>query len=405
MGASPQQRTKVLALVALVIILYFGLAHTVYTGVSSTAPGANDFYSRWIGARALFMRGENPYSEGVTREIQLGMYGRVARADEDQVAFAYPLYVSFLILPLVGLAFAQAQALWMAFLVLAVIAGSIAITQICEIGNRPFLLLSLTLGVIVFYPSVRAIFLGQFAIVSFLCIALACRAIQTKMDPLAGLLLAVATVKPQPALFLTPIILMWAARQGRWGIVFGAVGTLSILGGAAAILVPTWIVDFIGALRAYAQYEPVGPPIQILAEWVLPSPWSFYAALLAASGLAVCLFWQVFQRWDQQFEEFLDVLGLAAIITTLTAGRIGSSDQVLLLFPWLYWMARWTARNKRWQAALLLLVFVLLPWIAFLSTVRGNTEYVGVTLILPFLSLGLYFWQSKPLSRWVRVTQ
>lgn len=403
MKRSRSQWTEIIVFAAAIVVLYFGLAYAVYTGVSSTTPGANDFYSRWVGARALFLRGENPYSASVTREIQLGMYGRLAREDEDQVAFAYPLYASFLAFPLVGLAFAQAQALWMAFLIVAVIVGSIAIAKTCHVGNRPLWLLSLVVGVILFYPSVRAIFLGQFAIISFACVALACRAIQGKMDALAGILLAVATVKPQPALFLVPIILLWAARHGRWRMVIGAVGTLGALAGVATILVPTWLLDFIAAVRAYTQYEPIGPPLQILAEWALPAPWGFYLWTVMALGLVAWLFGRAFEKSDQPFDGFLDVVVLAAIVTTLTAGRVGSSDQVLLLFPWLYWMARWTANGKRRHAALLSLVFVLLPWIVFLGTIRGNSEYLGVILILPFLSLALYVWQRNLLSRWVGV--
>ena len=81
------------------LVLYGALAFGIYNGLTRTTLGANDFYSRWVGARALFVQGKNPYSDEVTREIQLGMYGRLARPEEDQAAFAYPLFAAYAAAP------------------------------------------------------------------------------------------------------------------------------------------------------------------------------------------------------------------------------------------------------------------------------------------------------------------
>src|SRR5271154_1054272 len=36
----------------------------------------SDLYPRWVGARELLLHGRDPYSSEVTREIQIGFYGR-----------------------------------------------------------------------------------------------------------------------------------------------------------------------------------------------------------------------------------------------------------------------------------------------------------------------------------------
>ena len=74
----------------------------------------SDLYPRWLGARELLMRGRNPYSAEITREIQQGYYGRpldASRPDDpkDQQAFAYPAYVVFLMAPTVHLPFETVQ--------------------------------------------------------------------------------------------------------------------------------------------------------------------------------------------------------------------------------------------------------------------------------------------------------
>src|SRR6266566_2986438 len=64
----------------------------------------SDLYPRWLGTRELLLHHRNPYSAEVTREIQIGYYGRPLDADraedpKDQQGFAYPVYVAFFLAP------------------------------------------------------------------------------------------------------------------------------------------------------------------------------------------------------------------------------------------------------------------------------------------------------------------
>ena len=62
----------------------------------------------------MLLHHRDPYSPGLTREIQIGYYGRPldpSRPDDpkDQQRFAYPVYVVFLMAPTIGLSFPAAQ--------------------------------------------------------------------------------------------------------------------------------------------------------------------------------------------------------------------------------------------------------------------------------------------------------
>jgi Glycosyltransferase family 87 len=382
--------SQILFAAALLLVLYAALAYGIWVGLAQRVPGANDFYSRWVGARALFLHGANPYSDAVTREIQRGMYGRPALANEDQVAFAYPLYAAFIAAPFVMLPYAQAQSLWMALLILAVASGALALGRLSGVKSlRPLPLAALLLGVLLFYPAVRGIFLGQFALWSFFCLALALAAIDARNDLSAGALLALALVKPQPAILLVPVVLAWALYQRRWRIVEGAVGVLLALILAAMVWAPTWPLDFIQAVRRYADYEPVGPPVQTLGEWFAPAlsaPFTF----IVSGALLGWLVWRAVRTLGATWLDFQPTVHLAAIVTTLMAGRVGTPDQMILLIPWLCWLGAWWGRGRRAQALLVGLGLVILPWAVFLFTLRGNTEDVGMTLVLPFLTLAVF---------------
>lgn len=389
-------RAKEIAVLgALILLLYFALAYGIYSSVTSRELGANDFFSRWEGARALFLRGENPYSDQVTREIQMGMYGRLARPDEDQVAFAYPLYSAFVAIPFIGLPYVQAQALWMAFLVLAIAAAAVSLAQSNQ-ATRPHFLALFFLGALVFYPSIRAIFNGQYAIVSFFCIALAIAFVAAHHDIAAGVFIALSTVKPQTALFLAPVMVFWALRNQRRNIVISAGVVFVGLVTASLLLVPTWFFDFGQGLLRYNEYEPIGPPLQIVIDVLVGDP-AWRMPILAASLIALIgwMIWRLVRTIDASWRNFLPTLGLGAIVTTIWAGRIGSSDQVLLLIPLLGWLSDWVRQGKIAWAFIGSLIILILPWFVFLMTLRGNAENIGVSLILPFLSLAIYFWQGS----------
>src|SRR5579863_7450866 len=74
----------------------------------------SDLYPRWLGARELLLHHRDPYSPELTREIQIGYYGRAldpARPQDpmDQQSFAYPVYVVFLFAPTMTFPFAVVQ--------------------------------------------------------------------------------------------------------------------------------------------------------------------------------------------------------------------------------------------------------------------------------------------------------
>ena len=375
-------------------LLYGAFAYGIYTNVTSHVLGANDFYSRWVGARALLLRHADPYTDAVTREIQMGMYGRLARPDEDQVAFAYPLYAAFVAAPLVALNYAMAQALWMAFLLCAVAVSILSCARLFWPSVTPGLAAGGLIAGLIYYPSVRAIFLGQYAVFSFSCLVMAIYAVDRRQDWIGGILLAAATVKPQPAILIVPAILIWAMHQSRWQILVGALAAGMALVASGMLFVPAWPLEFIQAIRRYAVYEPVGPPLQIAIELVLPRSLAAAISSVGAIVLGIAFFALVVRRAHQSWAEFSATLGLAAILTTLIAGRVGTSDQVILLLPWMQWVGKWLAEGRRLWLALTGLALAL-PWAVFLVSLRGNYEQPTVALVLPGLALAVLLMQRR----------
>lgn len=376
--------------------VYLALVLGIYFGFSSRVVGANDFYPRWRGATALLLEGRTPYSEEVTRQIQREMYGRLARADEDQVAFAYPLYVAFMISPLVLMPYAWAQASWMALLIFAVIGGVLILSR--GVHLRPFGLGWLVLGVLISYPVVRGVFLGQFALASFGLVVLAMLSIKSERDYLAGVMLILATCKPQDVVLIVPLILLWAARARRWKIWIGASLSAILLVGLSMLLVPDWPAQFYRAVTLYPTYAPIGPPLENLLRLFVPASFASTAFAISGLGMLLIMLWFWWRDRGKSWDDLRETFDFTALVTTLVAIRIGTPDQVFLLLPWQSWIREWRADGKYLRIGAAASLLIVLPWLVFLSSLQGIAEDPRVTILLPMLTLVTFV--LTRLERW-----
>lgn len=367
-------------LFALLVLLVFLLDATgTYLLLTSRTAGAGDFYPRWMGARQLLVAGESPYSDEVTQLIQKGLYhGRVARDDEDQVAFAYPLYAVFFVGPLALLPYNQAQAAWMALLELAVVAGLVLAAK--AYGWRPPFWLWATTSVwgVFFYHSGLSVIVGQFSILVFLLVGAALWSIRVRRDVLAGVCLALSTVKPQMVYILIVLLLVWAVASRRWKFPLGFGLTLALLVGGSWALSPGWIAPFMGWMARYSGYTAIGSPLWLLTERYVPilgRPVHF--VLLAL--LIAYMVWSWRRLGRMQWSELLWAAGLALVITTLVSLRTATTNYVVFLLPIVQVFRALSARGRPGE---ILVVFIQAAslvglWWLFAATlvmVRGPNE-------------------------------
>ena len=362
------------------------LLHQVFT---AAYPSANDFYPRWVGARALWQEGLNPYAPEVTQRIQVGMFGRPAGPNEDQVAFAYPLYVVFFVGPLAWLPYAWAQAAWQALLLNALVAAVlIGMGAQPRRLARPWLV-ALVLAAILFYPVARSLILGQFAVIVVLALTVALWAQRTERDGLAGGALALGLVKPHLLFLIAPLWLIWALRRGRWATLGGFAvvsGTLLI---GSLLVQPTWPLDFVRGLGEYqaytrAEYQ-TQPTLRTLLSWLpagLAEP-AFWALGLVGVIAALVLWWRLSPpagavgrlpaapadsgcfTW-----RFHQAYAAAATVTLLFPFDQPTTNQLILLPALAPLMARATPR----AVAVWLPLALVVPWAVFLLTQEDKVE-------------------------------
>ncbi|MDH4207438.1 MAG: DUF2029 domain-containing protein [Anaerolineae bacterium] len=379
-----------------IIVVYLLLAYATYSLFTSRIPSGNDFYPRWVGTRAFIMEGKNPYSDEVTMEIQRGIYGRLAREDEDQVAFAYPLYACLLVLPFALLPYPLAQAFWASALILTALGALFVALRTLDWQPSPTGLAGLALFAVLFYPTARAILLGQISIVVLALVVLALWTVKSGHQILAGCLLALSTVKPQMVFLIVPFLLLWAAKRREYKAIAAFFAAMALLLAISWIALPGWIRAFVEGLIAYRSYTSIyrggASAIGYLVGAILPSSLSTPVTLALSLGMSACLAYTWFAvatgRWHASL-----AFSLTIVATLLLPGDTGTTNQVLLLLPLFSWLPGHS--KQRWLAGLIFAALLLGPWVGFFCTVQGDLEHPAMVLPLPIAALLMLPWKTK----------
>lgn len=389
-----------------VVVLLLVLAAAVwgvYTFKSEPYPGANDFYSRWSGVASFWIDGLNPYGDEASLAIQIGIYGRPVIEGEDPGYFAYPFYTVFLFAPLGVLPYAWAEAIWLALLAASLIGALALLLDAYGWRPGPLMLGVLVLWTLFFYPSARGMLLGQPGLVVYFLEVLALWALCRGRPVLAGVALAVSTIKPQMGFLFVPLLLLWGLRAQRWRFVGAFVvawGGMMLL---SFLVLPSWLSEWLAQVSLYPSYTLVGSPLWVLTRLYLPflgptGEGVISAALLALLGWA---WWRVI--WQRRLDEFAWAVALALTITHIIALRTASPHFVVFIVPLVFYFQQLVREDRRrgpWVVLVILSVVTVGYWALFLLTMIGKLEHPVTYLPLPFgvlvtllISRGL--WQRR----------
>lgn len=341
----------------------------------------SDLYPRWLGARELLLHGRDPYSPELTREIQAGFYGRPLPPDAPggrnyQQGFYYPVYVAFLLAPTIDLPFDVVRKgfFWalLGFTVVTIPLWLRVLRWPLPLWGQAALVL-FTIGSL---PVMLGLKLEQMTLLVVALLAAAMVLLVSGHQVPAGIVLALATIKPQ----LVWLVLFWLTiwtlsdwqRRYRWALSF--LLTVVILCAASEWYLPHWIPRFWQSIREYRSFTGEMSVMDLL----MGSPGSRALELLALAGMIVAC-WRE-RRQAANSEAFGFTFSLVLAVTIFVVPSYGFYNQVLLI-PALLVLVR--QRRMIWQRSavgrlLLVLTAALVcwPWIASMAL-------AGLSFVLP----------------------
>jgi hypothetical protein len=329
----------------------------------------SDLYPRWLGSRELLQHHRDPYSREITREIQTGYYGRELDASQpddpkDQQGFAYPAYVAFLLAPTIGFSFNSVSVVFQ-WLLVALIVGSVPLWfRAFGWRVRPLLLCTIALLLLGSFPVLQALKLQQLTTLVAAVIAGAMALLAGGHLFLAGVLLAVASIKPQLVVPMAACLLLWAASRWkqRQNFVWGFGFTLTCLFAGAEILLRGWFGKFLAAAHEYQNYAGGMSMLDVL----LTLFWGRILTAILIAGVAVVAWhWRKEQATSPTFSL---LVALVLTVTVIIIPMFAPYNYVLVLPSLLLVGQNWSELWKRdafvRAGCVLTIAVVVWPWVA-----------------------------------------
>jgi hypothetical protein len=353
-----------------------------------------DLYPRWYGTQQLVLHSQNPYGRQVSEGLQLAYYGNnepSGRRDEQR--FAYPIYVSFFLLPTVNLAFSQVRVI--ASVVMAV-AVAISIPLWLEfigwhlprwrVGALVLLVLSCS-------PAVQALEMQQISALVCAFMAAGAFLLRRRAYVPSGILFALATIKPQMVFLLYLWLSLWTLSKWheRKNLLLSLAGGVAALTLAGQWMVPGWLGQFISAMLAYRLYA--GDSARSIVEMSFGHVVGDFLVFAILCGLAVACFRGRMEPVDSP--KVSHAVALVLAISTVVLPPAAPYNHLLLLPGVLIllreWPSLWNSGRIVAGVSVLATGAILWPWVAaigillvsFFAPVRGWALPFYCSLIVP----------------------
>ena len=224
----------------------------------------SDLVPVWVGMRAIFA-GQNPYSDATTLASQVTYYGHRLGAKDgirNPMGFAYPAYTAVVLGWIAPLSWPAAR-----LLVLILFAAMVATSVPLWIDVVALRLTRAEGALCVLFamaswPVMWALRMQQLSIVVAACVALGCFLLKRNRNAAAGVVLALATIKPQLVALLLAWLVLWAFLNRRWKFLASLAAAEALLFAAAEWLSPGWVPRWVQAGNELLRYTHQVPALQ-----------------------------------------------------------------------------------------------------------------------------------------------
>jgi Glycosyltransferase family 87 len=305
----------------------------------------DDFYPIWLVTRQWGAEHRDPYSSEMTRQIQVGLFGRAldprnpTDPSVDYRQFAYPAFAELLLWPAASLEFPKLRVLLAVLLPVLTVVSLWLWMLALNWHLDPLWFAVLASLALCNYEVLEALFAEQPGLIAGFLLAGASLALRRDRLLLAGALLALTLIKPQMTALAAAYLLLWSFSDRRRAPLWaGFLSTTLLLAVASLWIWPRWLGQWLNVLLGYHRYAT--PPLVTLLPGPQLGPYVGPAAILVLLGVSAALAWKRRKASPESVDFWITLSLLLAITSVSLLPGQAIYDHVILL-PGIFLLARY----------------------------------------------------------------
>ncbi|MCD4752729.1 MAG: DUF2029 domain-containing protein [Anaerolineaceae bacterium] len=372
----PWQQTLLVTILFIAFLILLTIGNYNF---AVSQPGGTDFLFRWKPTQLVLLEGFNsPYDPEALQQVMILHYGENEGFDQKWPdIFLYPYYVMIIFAPFALIKeYLVARALWMTLIEVTHI--SILLLSFVILNYKPkkstfFLLILFSLACSYF---VQGLIDGNPAAIITLFIALSMYFASTQKDELAGVFLALSTMKPQLTLLFFILMWLWSFSNRRWKTITSSSITLGVLMGGSFLLLPSWFKEFLNGILLYSAITPPITPNTLIQVW-FPAAAQWIAPIISLACILI-IAWAWKSVWKKNFAHFFWAACLTFTILPLT-GVVTAKSNFIAMLPAFILLIVTLSDNWENDTFLNLLIFIVLvlSWTFFTLSINLDNFHIS----------------------------
>ncbi len=262
-------------------------------------PGGTELIVPWKAMQNFMLQGVTPYGDLTKLNIQTSIYNQPILPGQYPYRVNTPLFLLVLFLPFAWIQdFTLARVIWLIFLELGLMGVVLLSLRLSHWKPHWLFFIFILLFGFFWQPTVTMFVTASPIILQALVLLAALRALELGSDELAGALAALSLLNIEATGLVFLVLIIWIFSTQRWRVLAGIGMTLTILIGLSFLLLPSWLLPFIGAVMENWRSGALPSTFATLQQW-LPGIGNRLAQILAVAALTIGLLeWRAVRRQD-----------------------------------------------------------------------------------------------------------
>lgn len=374
---------KILVYLSLIAVCAI-ITIVLFQGPSTLGDIPDDFVAYWSAGRLIAFQ-ENPYS--LENIVKLNPF---LGFDEIVLVPAYyPPTVLPILIPFGLLSFQVSRFLWLLLSIVVIFYCGFWIWRVYGgPQNKRWMIFICFLSLAPFYFSLiegQITFLILLGLTGFLIF------VGKRKWFLAGIFLALLTIKFQLVYLVWIAVSLWVVDQKRWTVIAGLISSSMLLLGIAILLQPSIIIDYLSLILnsapVHCEYISLSAlTCKISGEG---NDWSRYLPAVAGAIWLIIFYFRSKDDWSWR-----EKISIILIVSVMTAPLAWMHDQLLFLIPIIEIVILMVWNGFRKKEFGIIGLYLLINIVAF-SLIPGYRIYQSVFIWMPVIFLIIFIYSKE----------